>query len=139
MSVTIWKTINEKNQKKTDYNMPEFCLQQQTIQSSHNIWRFIHNKKVRGKKFTVALVGCVKCAWLRDILVKTETHIILLLPHIISWLPSIYQQTKQKATQINSFKRNIHFLHVKKGNIQFKDHQKQSLMIAHILVQYSVP
>ena len=76
---------------------------------------------------------------LQDILVKTETHIILLLPHIIFWLPSFHQQTKQKASQVNSFKRNIHILHVKKGNIQFKDHQKQILMIAHILVQYSVP
>ena len=76
---------------------------------------------------------CVNCVWfLQDISVKTDIHIILLWPHIISWLPNIYQQTQNLQTwQLN--------LKGGKGNIQFKDHQKQSLMITHILVHYSVP
>ena len=76
---------------------------------------------------------CVNCVWfLQDISVKTDIHIILLWPHIISWLPNIYQQTQNLQTwQLN--------LKGGKGNIQFKDHQKQSLMMTHILVHYSVP
>ena len=51
-----------------------------------------HSKSELLQKLYHGPCGLCQCAGSQDILVKTDTHIILLLPSISSWLPNIYQQ-----------------------------------------------